>query len=182
MKNLKFFIVISAFIFLFLNLQPVFGAEIFMEGPKEVGVNQQFQADIFIDTKGDSINAIEGELEFSRGFLGIKEISDGNSIVNFWIQRPKLTLDNKIIFSGIIPAGYLGKGKIFFVVFQALKQGDASVDFGNLKILLNDGSGTSAQTNSARAFVKISNVKASEEILRAEPTDNEPPESFQIYL
>ncbi|MEK7149505.1 MAG: cohesin domain-containing protein [Patescibacteria group bacterium] len=165
-----------------MNFQPVFGAEIFVEWPKEIGVNQQFQADIFIDTKGENVNAVEGELDFQRGFLGIKEISDGNSIVNFWIQRPKLTLDNKIIFAGIIPTGYSGKGKIFSVVFQSLKQGDTSIDFGNLKILLNDGSGTPVQTSSTRARVKISNIKVSEEILRAKPADSESPESFQIYL
>ncbi len=181
-KIARFLIAIFAFIFLFLNFQPVFGAEIFVEGPKEVGVSQQFQADIIIDTSGENINAIEGELYFQRGFLGIKEISDGNSIVNFWIQRPKLTLDNKIIFSGIIPGGYSGKGKIFSVVFQSLKQGDTSIDFGNLKILLNDGSGTPVQTSSTRARVKISNIKVSEEILRAKPADSESPESFQIYL
>lgn len=178
----KFLIAIFAFIFLFLNFQHVFGAEVFIEWPKEVGVNQQFQADIIIDTGDEKVNAVEGEFDFQRGFLGIKEISDGNSIVNFWIQRPKLTLDNKIIFAGIIPAGYSGKGKIFSVVFKALKKGDAPVDFGNLRILLNDGSGTPVQTSSARALIKISNIKASEEILRVKPADSEPPESFQIYL
>ncbi|KKT85533.1 MAG: hypothetical protein UW85_C0019G0002 [Parcubacteria group bacterium GW2011_GWA1_Parcubacteria_45_10] len=178
----RFCLVILFSTFYFLDSNSVLAASVGWEAPGEVGVNQRFQADVFLDTQGENINAVEGEFEFPRGFLGLKEISDGDSIINFWIQRPKLNLDNKIIFSGIIPAGYSGKGKVFSVVFQALALGEAPVKFSNLKILLNDGSGTPVQASVLSASIKISNIKASEEILGAKLADSEPPESFQIYL
>src|SRR3990170_5854361 len=100
----RFCLVILFSTFYFLDSNSVLAASVGWEAPGEVGVNQRFEADVFLDTQGENINAVEGEFEFPRGFLGLKEISDGDSIINFWIQRPKLNLDNKIIFSGIIPA------------------------------------------------------------------------------
>ncbi len=147
-KNLKlkslFLISISYFLFFIASAQ---AAELFFETKnREVGLNSQFKVDILINTQGEEINAIEGSVVFPWGFFGVKEISDGNSIINFWAQKPKLVLDNEIIFSGIVPGGYKGSNaKLFSIIFQSLKEGNATIDFSGLKVLLNDGNGTPAE-------------------------------------
>jgi len=112
---------------------------------QEIGVNQQFQVDLVLDTENEEINAVEGKVIFPEDLLELKEIRDGNSIVNFWIERPKIKSDNQITFSGIIPGGYIGKkGLIFSAIFQSKNEGKGTIEIREAKTLLNDGKGTQA--------------------------------------
>ena len=120
----------------------------------EIEVSQQFKADLFLDTENESINAVESRIVFPEELLEVKEIRDGNSIINFWVERPKAT-GNQIIFSGIIPGGYQEtRGFLLSVVFQAKAEGEGAMEIRDAKVLLNDGKGT--PTN-----VKISNFQFS---------------------
>lgn len=118
---------------------------------------QQFQIDVLMNTENKAINAIEGKILFPGDLLELKEIQDGNSIINFWIERP-LALDKtgaEIVFSGITPGGYIGeKGLIFSAVFQTKKQGRGVIEIHDAKSLLNDGKGTETS-------LKISNFQFS---------------------
>lgn len=93
----------------------------------------------------ESINAVEGQLIYAKEILEIKEIRDGNSVINFWIQKPTNT-SGVINFSGITPAGgFKGSNqKIFSVVFTAKEIGETSLFLDNVKILLDDGQGTNS--------------------------------------
>ena len=135
---------------------------------REIGVGQQFQVDLMLDAEGESINAIEGKITFSKELLEIKEISDGDSIINLWVERPhqrqatsdkrQATSDKRqgeIIFSGIIPTGFAGvlspyyegerPGKIFSLIFTSKSEGEGTVNLENGKVLLHDGLGTPAK-------------------------------------
>lgn len=182
-SKLKEFLVVFSLILVAISVFAVkaSAAEVSFYAPdKELGINSIFKIDIILDTEGESINAVEGSVVFPRAVLGIKEISDGNSIISFWIQKPKLNLDNKISFSGIIAGGYNGKGRVFSIVFQALEQGNISVAAENLKVLLNDGQGTEAKIKTKSLLVAIrSSISGSSWVPLA---DKEPPENFEIYL
>ncbi len=52
---------------------------------KEIGVGSQFEVGFFLNTEGEDINAVEGKIIFPKTLLELKEIKDGNSIINFWI-------------------------------------------------------------------------------------------------
>lgn len=125
---------------------PVFAAEVSVESKtQEVAVDEQFQVDVLLNTQNEEINAVEGKVIFPRDLLELKEIRDGATIVNFWIERPKVRSDNQIIFSGIIPGGYQEtKGFLFSVVFQARASGSGAIEIRDTKVLLNDGEGTPA--------------------------------------
>ena len=140
---------------------------------REIKANQLFEVGVFINSEEEDINAIEGKVVFPSNLLEVKEIRDGNSIINFWIERPKAK-NGEIIFSGITPGGYNGgQGLILSIVFSAKKEGDGAIRFSEVKALRNDGQGTEAD-------VKISNFQflISKQIPIPEIKDIEPPEEF----
>ncbi len=127
-----------AFFVLFLAVMPVFC--------QEIKAGEQFEMSVFLNAEEEPINAIEGKVVFSGDLLELKQIRDGNSIINFWVEKPKAT-GNQIIFSGIIPGGYQEtNGFIFSAVFEAKKDGSSTIEIRDAKILLNDGKGTVAKT------------------------------------
>ncbi|MEK7376550.1 MAG: hypothetical protein AABZ57_05260, partial [Candidatus Margulisiibacteriota bacterium] len=82
-------------VFLFINLFFVAGkvqaAEMFFVAPNpKPAVGDLFKVDFFINTTDESINAIAGKVIFPADLLEFKEIRDGNSIVNLWVDKPAL--------------------------------------------------------------------------------------------
>src|SRR3989338_3332078 len=115
-------------------------------------VGKNFEVTLFVNTEQENINAFEGKIIFPNDLLDLKEIRDGNTIVNFWVERPHKeqgTGDKKqgeIAFSGITPGGYEGeKGLLFSAVFRALREGVGVLEVKDVKALLNDGKGTPAR-------------------------------------
>ncbi len=164
---------------------PVFAAEISFDAKtKEIAVSQQFQVDVVVHTENEEINAVEGLIVFPQELLELKEIRDGNSFINFWIERPKAGVNGEIVFSGITPGGYTSdKGFIFSLIFQAKKQGVGTIDFESARVLKNDGEGTSTQVRiSPYQFVvrepdgQVSEILKQSLIMVAK--DTESPESF----
>ena len=89
--------------------------------------NEEFLLSVFVNTDNETLNAFSGTMQYPADILSEKEIRDGDSIVNFWVDRPAVqTIKNgdskgSISFSGIIPNGFSGqKGFLFSVVFRAL--------------------------------------------------------------
>lgn len=120
-------------------------------------VGKQLQVDFFLNTEKESINALEGEIVFSSDYLNLKKIQDGNSVVNFWVEKPKLSSVGKISFSGITPGGVvLENGLVFSLIFEAKKNGEASLDIDNFQALLNDGEGTKANLTVSPSKISIS--------------------------
>ena len=145
---------------------------------QEVKTGERFTANLFLDTE-ESINALEGQIVFPVDLLEPKEIRDGNSIVNFWIERPKIESD-KIRFLGITPGGYLGeKGLIFSVVFQSIQEGSGSIEIQNIKALLNDGKGTEANTTISNLQLVISKQVPASQPAVVEKEDTDIPETFE---
>ena len=162
---------------LFVAAIPVFAAEISFDSKiQEIGVGSQFEVNVFLNPEGEDINAIEGRIIFPEKIIELKEIKDGNSIVNFWIERPEIN-NGEILFSGIIPGGYIGnKGLIFSAVFYAKKQGKGFIEIREPKILLNDGQGTETKTEASVLEIAISPKAPS--VLPLTKKDIEPPEDF----
>lgn len=154
-------ILLSTFYFLF-SLPSGFAAEISLDAKtREMAVGQQFQVDVFLDAQNEEINAVEGKIVFPKNLLEAKEILDGGSMINLWIEKPNIMRiarsqeknKNEIFFSGIIPGGFKGvlspfyegyrPGKILSLIFKANAIGEGSIDLKETKVLLNDGLGTS---------------------------------------
>ena len=203
-KNSCPFVLFSVF-FAFLFAWPgvVSAAELKLSSPiQEIGINQQFQVDVVLNTENEDINALEGKIVFPTDLLDLKEIRDGNSIVNFWVERPKAETPkdaNKntnqhenisdvscggaqdscgfVSFSGITPGGFNGgSGLIFSAIFGAKKEGSGEIEIREEKALLNDGRGTETKVTAKNLLVSIrADISVPSWV---SPRDTDPPESF----
>lgn len=125
---------------LFLIALPTFGANFFIE-PDISSQNNTLK--IYFDTEDNVVNAVSGKLIFDSEFLEVERISDGNSVVNFWIESPKIIKDGEIFFSGIMASGIVGeKNLIFELAFKTKTERESTITFEDLTLLKNDGLGT----------------------------------------
>jgi len=171
---------------------PAFAAEIFFDAKtREVAIGEQFEVNIFLNTEEEYINAVEGKVIFPENLLELKEIRDGATIVNFWIERPKIKsgpegeqvpygASNQIAFSGIIPGGYAGeKGLIFSAIFRVKNEGEGIIEIQEAKTLLNDGKGTEASLSISNLQFLISEEIPPSLVPPTKIIDIDPPESFE---
>lgn len=179
-KISKLKIVLVACILSFVAV-PVFAAEIsFDTKTPEIKVNQLFEVGVFINTDEESINAIEGKIIFPQDLLEVKNVNDGNSIINFWIEKPKSASEDQIAFSGIVPGGYNdSQGLIFSITFLAKKEGGGAIEFSGVKALRNDGQGTEAPLIISNFRFVISETAKSAEQIQIIKEDRDPPEDFK---
>lgn len=181
-KIQNYFITLSALVILF-SAAPVFAAELFLEAKShEFALEGEFPASLFLNTENEGINAVEGKIVFPEKLLELKEIRDGNSIINFWIEKPKIE-SGQVVFSGITPGGYAGKqGLIFLAVFQARAEGEGVAEIRDVKVLLNDGKGTPTNVKISNFQFSIPNTKNPLDFSTGQVSkisDNEPPEDFR---
>lgn len=177
-----FFFLFLTSIFYILNSTSVFAAEIFIEsGIKEIKVGEQVEVNFFIDTENEDINAVEGKIIFPSEFLELKEIRDGGSVINLWIERPKEQPIGNIVFSGITPGGFKNeKGEIVSLVFEAKQEGSGSINISNTSVLKNDGKGGAIKTKISNLEFRV--LKSESQIPDSKfkiPIDTAPPESFK---
>lgn len=125
---------------------PVFAANVFFDVDNQtLSPGEEFLVSVFLNTEGESLNAIEGKIIFPSKFLEVKEIRSGNSTINFWIEEPNVSVVGEISFSGITPGGLSdSKNFLFSVVYRALENGNGEVRLDELRVLKNDGLGTPA--------------------------------------
>ncbi|MFA4871623.1 MAG: hypothetical protein WC610_00980 [Patescibacteria group bacterium] len=159
--------------------QLVFAADLFFEAKTSgVGVGEQFEVKLLINTPEESVNALEGKIIFPSNLVGVKEIRDGNSLINFWIDRPKAQNDT-VTFSGITPGGFQGNnGLLFSAVLEAKSEGIAHFEVSDAKVLRNDGMGSSAALTTAPLEITISLEALAVTPIVTKVKDTESPESF----
>ncbi len=179
MQNSKIQIKILSLVFVAVGFLPidVMAARLYFE-PKSIsaGVGSIIPAKVFLDSSTEKINALQVSVKYPGKILKLKDWSDGNSIINLWIQNPKAENDT-ISFQGIIPGGYQGSaGLLLTLNFEVVGEGVATTYFAdNSEALLNDGKGTSVKLELDKLNLSIGG-KDKTEIL--DSNDNTPPEDF----
>ena len=178
MTHVTSFIAKAIVVCLVVSPLPVLAAEFYFgTHTQEIGLNQYVEVGVFLNTQGESINALEGSVSFPSSLLAPKEIRNGNSIIPFWIKEPFLEHEGAIRFSGVIPGGYEGsKGYLFSVIFQAQKEGKAVLDVLSAKTLLNDGEGSESSLRTSPIELAIESESKGPEVFS--PYDPDAPESF----
>lgn len=167
---------------------PVMAAEFFLNtSVLELGPQQQFQVDLLFDPQGEDINALAGEIIFNSENISLQEIIYNDSIINFWLDNPE-SIDDKIIFSGIIPGGFQGTlypysdikdhGKVFSLIFITKNEGEADISFLSGQALLNDGQGTAAPLEFRGVSIPILSEVTTERVLAERALDYDIPEKF----
>ena len=113
-------------------------------------VGSTFDSSIFINTQGESVNAVDIFLYFPPDKLQVVSPSAGQSVVGIWTSPLKYDNQNgSVRFQGGIPGGLnVGQGLISTITFRVRRVGTAIVKLSeNSKILLNDGKGTDVLSN-----------------------------------
>jgi hypothetical protein len=108
-------------------------------------VGSTFSVSIYVDTKGNEINAVEVDLKFPPDILQVTTPTAGESFISEWIVPPSYSnIGGKITFKGGIPGGIkTSAGLVSTITFRAKSPGLARVEFlDSSKVLLNDGKGT----------------------------------------
>jgi hypothetical protein len=169
-------ILLFSFIFLSFAAQSNAASLNLQSDVGKVRINSYFQVNIFLNSEDVSVNTVEAKISFPKDLVQLKEIRNGNSIVNFWVDAPKEN-DNSITFSGIIPGGYNSKkGLISSLLFESKDYGTGTIKFESLQGFKNDGLGTPINLTPSDLTFYI--TKTSEEYVPVEMEDYTKPESF----
>ncbi len=162
------------FLMFFVPVGSVFAAQISFSFP--AGDEQRADVEVRLDTMGERINAIRGEIQYSSRDAEFVGWHDGNSIVNLWIRKPYAE-ENRIFFEGVIPGGFEGSnGLLLTLQFRGTEDIALSLS-GNSQTFLNDGEGTSTNL-SALPF----RFTAQEKVDGILEKDTDPPEAFVAYI
>jgi hypothetical protein len=164
-------IIIPIILFL-LSATNAYAANLYFETIR-TGDESIYDVNILIDTEGELINAIEGEILIPSDSLKVLSMSDGNSAINFWLNKPAIATD-KLMFSGITPGGFVGKDRLILSVkVKELSRKEGNISFGKLKILKNDSQGTEIMYRSSGLSLPINT-----ELIKI-VSDTQPPEDFE---
>jgi len=158
-KNSTFYFLFSKFcliflfsIFYFLNSHSAGAATLYFSPQTQtVYQDDSFIVSLMIDTENEEINAVAAYLNFPQTQLEVLDIGKGGSVLSLWPQEPSYSNEKgEINFSGGIPNGFKGQGKLVSITFRVLPnvtQGTvASLSFkDSSQVLLNDGLGTLAE-------------------------------------
>lgn len=174
-------IIISILLFALCAPLFAFAAEIRLDSHKaEVKTGEQFVVDVIVHSE-EPLNAVEGRLSFPENLLSVREIHDGSSVVNFWIEKPHVDSSGVISFSGITPGGFGGPNNLLFsLVFEVDKSGDIQLSLLEAIALRNDGAGTNEpfSIRNVEIIAKPGDSKVRKETL----LDMEPPEDFMPII
>ncbi len=181
---MKKYFFLFAVLFNILLAHPVFAVNVFFES-KQLG-NTRTQVDVFLDTQSETINAVQGEVDYDMNQTDVSAVYTGNSIINFWIQNPKKTPAGVIEFSGMTPGGFSGQREFLFsVIFQAKENVlDTKIFTQNIAVFKNDGKGTRVDVDPSEfSFALFNSLKSTSSLSISVPeTDTIPPESFTPIL
>lgn len=184
---INFFLVL--FFCFWIQINPARGAETyFNDAGRDFYAGQTISLDYFLNSRGEDINAIKGEITYPADFLELQQIRDGGSIVSFWIDRPEVKFGNTINFSGISSGGFKGeKGLVFSMVFgvKENKSGldqESLVSARNLRIFLNDGMGTERKMGDANYVFVQKSKPADNDFGPNGFEDRDPPAVFSPYV
>ena len=171
------------FAFIFLFTHSAFAATLNVSTDK-VSLNQGdiFTATIFLNTEGQSINAIKGDLVYDASYLKAEIVNIGNSFVSFWIEKPGTKTTGDINFSGVIPGGINSRQlEVFKVIFRTRKSSEgASLSLRNLNLYLNDGKGSVIFPKIKNTDIKVGDKESANSDMAISLNDKVPPEKFSI--
>jgi len=162
LKNTKSLVLISLFLVFFSGLPAATqaaGASLYLAPSRGTFfIGSTFSVSIYLDTKGNKINAVEVDLKFPPEILQVTTPTAGESFISEWMVPPSYSnIGGTISFKGGIPEGIVTTaGLISTITFRAKSPGKAEVEFlDSSKVLLADGKGTPILTTNFEGVYEI---------------------------
>jgi len=177
---LKLFLT-SVFVFVLVSL-PAEAASLFYNLPTgAVSLNQEFRVDIFLNTEGETVNAVAGSLVLPENGVKLEAISEGNSFLSFWMTKPELK-EVEISFAGIVPGGFSGdQGLLFSLFFSAPQELAVGLTWRELQVLAHDGRGTALTVAAPPLSLRVQDLPLVDETSLS-VVDGDLPEAFSVHL
>ncbi len=124
-------------------------------------VGQTFTTTVYVATEGgESVNAISGEITYSKNTLDLLSISSAGSVVDFWAQEPTEAADTARFEGVIFNPGYSGSaGKVVSLQFKAKAPGAGAITLTQGTVLANDGLGSDVTSRLGNATVTIASAE-----------------------
>jgi hypothetical protein len=144
-------------------------------------IGSLIEVGVLLSTEGQSVAAVEGEIVFLTPDLELIEVLDGDSAINFWLERP-VAGAGSVRFAGVTPGGFVrSDAHLFTLVFEAKQLTErAVIDALDTQVLLNDGLGTAASLTISPLTLEI--LQDGSLSSYQTPIDTTPPEEFNIVL
>jgi len=169
------------FLFSFLFFNKTQAARLYFE-PQEaiMGAEKDFSVGVKVDAE-NQINAISVGI-FIPPEITLIDAVIGNSIINFWVEKPNFDESSRLLtFSGIIPGGFQEeKASLLIVKFKTTKEqeGKAVLTFNKekTKIYLHTSEGVEDSLELESLTLLIAKGKKN---IGVEIADNDPPENFK---
>lgn len=149
-------ILLAIFFLIFFALSNVAHAATLSLSPSSgtFSVGSTFDVSIFLDTNGKSVNALAVSLQFPADMLQVVSPSLGQSIIGVWTSAPRFdNAEGRIDLQGGIPGGITASNALISTMtFRIKSVGSGIVKFlDGSKVLLNDGLGTNALSQTSNA-------------------------------
>lgn len=132
-------------------------------------VGSTFESQIYIDTKGQNINAINLRINYDQNKLALVNPSGGKSIFGIWVEPPYYDNNRGVAgMAGIITDGVnTSSGLIVTMTFKVLSAGQAAITISDQTTAnLNNGLGSEVLITKGRAVYSL---------------NNRPPEGVRIF-
>ena len=159
MKKSFFIFTILVLYFLITSSVQAGGASLYLapaEGTFFVG--STFTVSIYVNSKGNEINALQVDLVFDPNILQITSQTSGKSFVAEWLTPPSYSnTGGTINFTGGIPGGIkTSSGLVSTITFRAKSPGKTEIKFQDAsRVFLNDGKGTPLTTTISNGSYEI---------------------------
>ncbi len=151
-----------------------------------------FIVDIKLNTEGENINTVEGQIEVNSGGANYKlvDILLGGSDLSLWPEKPSLTMsgnNSKISFTGGSTSGIKQSDALVMkLAIQAIDAGMVEIKPTKLVGYIHDGQGSSTQVSASATTVRIvaadETTSAQDSLKDLVKSDNTPPEPFEINI
>lgn len=169
-----------AVIFLALGARTHAATLYFDPQERTIGPDGPFSVALLIDSE-KPINAFDVRVRLPEGFEAL-DASDGNSIINYWIERPHYDAQSRTLsFSGLIPGGFAGRGgRLLVLSLQAHRLGFFEIAYDPKTVLYQN---TPTPTPDAVTFTPLQlTVERGRENLVNQIPDADPPEPFTLVV
>ncbi|MBM3206509.1 MAG: hypothetical protein FJZ43_02720 [Candidatus Staskawiczbacteria bacterium] len=121
-------------------------------------VGSTFDVSVYLDTQGESVNTVRLSMNFAPDKLQLSSPTAGKSIIGIWTSTPKFNNQTgTLTLEGGIPNGInVSQGLIATFTFRVKAVGSAIFKFSDdSRVLLNDGKGTDALSNTTNGIYKF---------------------------
>ena len=139
-------------------------------------IGQDFELMVKVDTENELVNTVSSVIYYEPESLELVDIDDGDSIVNFWIE--KNSEPGRITLSGLIPGGHNGsRSEVLRLMFRTVRSGQGQISVTENKVFLNDGFGTVRSVGDTTFEYNVSS-SFYDGVAIQKIVDTDPPESF----